>query len=431
MSPRSRLTRFASTNREPATYSTRRSFTAGSAANTRPISATAAASIVAGAVLRHRGGKSGAMSQTVSADMPLSDRKYAARESGRRPEKAAGFRRKRLVVEGSLSMKMNLNTPLVLFASAVIIAFLAIANWVVTAISQESSEVRASIDQATSDLSVSNMKDELKKELSELTGLPGMIFDEDSREPDDPEPPNTLLGAAFRKAHRMSSRLDQMGQKFLQLSPEEVQSMGQQVHGQLRRQLRIIDNEKETNRLEQLAQPFTGDAPSISYDVSFHIVEASEVNAFAHIGGHVYVTSALLKFSDSDEELQFVLGHEIAHIRLGHCSAQMTYAAQAAKLTGDLGQHVTLLAYRAIAVGYSEDHEFAADAWSCQRAPACRGAAVAFLGRLNELYPKTESLREAGHQGLPDAIPDLVDEMNKHFRTHPDTDERVKRLSSR
>lgn len=56
---------------------------------------------------------------------------------------------------------------------------------------------------------------------------------------------------------------------------------------------------------------------SKAYPVSFQVVDAQEVNAFA-APGQIVVTSGLLRFIESDDELAVVMAHELAHLTLGH-----------------------------------------------------------------------------------------------------------------
>lgn len=49
-------------------------------------------------------------------------------------------------------------------------------------------------------------------------------------------------------------------------------------------------------------------------DYTIYIQESTESNAFATIGGNIIVTSSLLDEIENEEELVFILGHELAHI---------------------------------------------------------------------------------------------------------------------
>ena len=49
----------------------------------------------------------------------------------------------------------------------------------------------------------------------------------------------------------------------------------------------------------------------VSYRIS--ILKSEEINAFATLGGYLYITTGLLNFVDSYDELAFIIGHEVAH----------------------------------------------------------------------------------------------------------------------
>ena len=54
------------------------------------------------------------------------------------------------------------------------------------------------------------------------------------------------------------------------------------------------------------------------------IEDDSTLNAFSTPGGYIYVYTGLIKFLDSEDQLAGVLGHEIAHADLRHCTEQLT-----------------------------------------------------------------------------------------------------------
>lgn len=63
-----------------------------------------------------------------------------------------------------------------------------------------------------------------------------------------------------------------------------------------------------------------------SFAYSFKIVDMPEANAFASMGGFVYITRGMLAELNSEAELAGVLAHEIAHISHRHVPKQMTRA---------------------------------------------------------------------------------------------------------
>ncbi|NLW35017.1 M48 family metalloprotease [Syntrophorhabdus aromaticivorans] len=69
------------------------------------------------------------------------------------------------------------------------------------------------------------------------------------------------------------------------------------------------------NRLESVT--------SLPFPITLTIIESQAVNAFAAIGGYVYVTTGLIGFSESEEEFAGVLAHELAHITRRHVAKRL------------------------------------------------------------------------------------------------------------
>lgn len=55
-----------------------------------------------------------------------------------------------------------------------------------------------------------------------------------------------------------------------------------------------------------------------NYRWRFGVFRSDAVNAFAMPGGYVLLSSGLLKMLDSEDELAFVLAHEVAHVQRRH-----------------------------------------------------------------------------------------------------------------
>lgn len=69
------------------------------------------------------------------------------------------------------------------------------------------------------------------------------------------------------------------------------------------------------------------------YKYEFYLVNSKSINAFALPAGKVFVTSALLKATDSEAELAGVLGHEVGHIQARHTAERMEYAKKSQNKT--------------------------------------------------------------------------------------------------
>lgn len=96
------------------------------------------------------------------------------------------------------------------------------------------------------------------------------------------------------------------------------------------------------------------------------LLDASEViNAFAAPGGFIFVTTGMLDFLENEDELAFVLAHEVAHIELDHglnAIKQNEGAKIFAEATADENGEDPFAAFRNFAEnGFSQSVEGEAD----------------------------------------------------------------------
>ena len=75
-------------------------------------------------------------------------------------------------------------------------------------------------------------------------------------------------------------------------------------------------------RAKQAAEPLLETVRRKDIPYTFTILDSDAVNAFSHPGGYIYLTRGLFDFIGADEGedfvLQFVIGHEMAHVDLQH-----------------------------------------------------------------------------------------------------------------
>jgi len=102
---------------------------------------------------------------------------------------------------------------------------------------------------------------------------------------------------------------------------------------------------------------------------TFHLVETSDLNAFAHAGGHVYLFRGLFSRLRNEAQLAALLGHEMAHVDLTHTQDFVRPVAGVRQLqraipgaSVDLARMITGLAKIAMFFTYSEPKELEADA---------------------------------------------------------------------
>jgi predicted Zn-dependent protease len=159
------------------------------------------------------------------------------------------------------------------------------------------------------------------------------------------------------------------GVQVLQLSSisdrQEVE-LGKQMNQELQSgEVRLSQNPELIHYVEKIGQRLAAnsDRPNLPY--TFQVVEDDAVNAFATLGGFVYVNKGLLKTADNEAELASVLAHEIGHIGGRHLVKQMQQKALASGLATaaglDSNQAVGLGVQLALNLPRSRQDEFNAD----------------------------------------------------------------------
>lgn len=154
---------------------------------------------------------------------------------------------------------------------------------------------------------------------------------------------------------------------------------------------------------------------------TFAILNSPEVNAFALPGGFIFVTNLLLNFCDSDEnEIAFILGHEIGHVIKGHALDRMvanSLIGAISKLgpgSGAVGGMAKQTLVKLLYSTYSQDQELEADIFGIRIADAAAynpEAALMFMQRLKD--------KRQDKAGLP---------IEKYFSTHPAHEVRLRSM---
>ena len=77
--------------------------------------------------------------------------------------------------------------------------------------------------------------------------------------------------------------------------------------------------------------------PLKGYRYRFQVVDSDDVNAFAVPTGYIFVTRALLESLETEQELEAILAHEIAHVESRHSFRRWRNARNASIVTGIFG----------------------------------------------------------------------------------------------
>lgn len=107
------------------------------------------------------------------------------------------------------------------------------------------------------------------------------------------------------------------------LSDEQIIALGQQAAAYMDSQNTVASTgDAHADRLRYLTEDHINED---GQTLNFKVYVAEEVNAFALPDGSIRVYSELMDLYD-DEELMFVIGHEIGHVVQGHARKRMLVA---------------------------------------------------------------------------------------------------------
>ena len=154
------------------------------------------------------------------------------------------------------------------------------------------------------------------------------------------------------------------------------------------------------------------------YDLRLFVIDSPDPNAFALPGGAVGVTRGLLDGAESENELAFVLAHELGHFEGRHhlrgLSRSLAIGLVLGAVTG--GSSGTLLTQWVSSVtqlGFARSHERQADRF---------GLSVV-VDEYGHTAGATDFLKK-----LSDADPGAIDRMAAWLATHPVSPERIAAL---
>jgi beta-barrel assembly-enhancing protease len=197
--------------------------------------------------------------------------------------------------------------------------------------------------------------------------------------------------------------------------------VGQDLATEVRRQLQLDPEPAATILLGQINGKLTPCVTNKLRRFSFEIIKKGEPNAFALPGGYIFVTRAMLELCRwNEDEMAFILSHEMAHVIKGHAmnriisNSAISIASNAVPITGSLAQCLRKVGIKFLESAYSQDMESEADTLAV-RLIAAGGydpkASIRLLSRLAELNPASDRSK-----------------LSIYFSSHPSIKQRINNI---
>lgn len=99
--------------------------------------------------------------------------------------------------------------------------------------------------------------------------------------------------------------------------------MGNETFEMIRSTQGFYDDEALLGFVTRVGKKLEEVMPENDYEFKYYLIDSQEPNAFATMGGYVYVTRGLLAIIDTEDELACVLGHEFTHVLEKHSNKKM------------------------------------------------------------------------------------------------------------
>ena len=183
--------------------------------------------------------------------------------------------------------------------------------------------------------------------------------------------------------------------------------VGQDLANEVRSQLDLDKEPQAEKILNEAGTRLTACVVNRSRKFSFETVKGAEPNAFALPGGFIFVTRSLMELCQYNQnEVAFILAHEMGHVIRGHAMARIisnsaiATASRAAPVRGVLSGWVRKVGVQFLENAYSQDMESDADKLGVRLVRAAGydpKACVRLLSRLAELSKSTGQFDLGGY----------------------------------
>ncbi|HEY5075491.1 MAG TPA: M48 family metallopeptidase [Pyrinomonadaceae bacterium] len=119
------------------------------------------------------------------------------------------------------------------------------------------------------------------------------------------------------------------------LNERDEMKLGTQLHREVTKKYNLTD--VGLDRVDRIGQRCAKASlrPTMLY--KFHVIQSREINGFSLPGGHIYITTALLKLAN-DNELASVLAHEVGHVVARHSLKTLKQSQEYDEIAKSIGE---------------------------------------------------------------------------------------------
>jgi predicted Zn-dependent protease len=225
------------------------------------------------------------------------------------------------------------------------------------------------------------------------------------------------LKGTFDKANDVANKF-----KDVELTEAEEIKLGENISARVRAKYGVVQDPAVHKYVTLVGTVIVKKSTRSSLPYYFIVLDTDGVNAFAAPGGYVHITRGALALMKNEADLAGVLGHEIAHVTEKHAInairngklVQMGVNETNVSSNPELFRRLEEAIFKIVMAGYGQKDELDSDEHGLVFS-ANTGYAADGLGEfLNSL--KARNTGSEAKQGL--------------FASHPETDDRLKKLDA-
>jgi predicted Zn-dependent protease len=226
--------------------------------------------------------------------------------------------------------------------------------------------------------------------------------------------------------------LDKTGQILTAVSDEEEIRIGDQIYrrGWADTRPKSEQDQKLESYVARVGQRVAENVKRRDIVYKFHVVDFPWANAFACVGGHIYVTKGLLKGLKSEAELAGVLGHEITHVDSKHCIGAIQYRILKEKIGRTNMDVLAEIGYQILfRPGYTEFQETEADQGGVFLASSAGYHPLALITAFENIkMTKRAPDRNDSITPVGETLRAIRGVHDRYFSTHPLTQDRIDKI---
>lgn len=143
---------------------------------------------------------------------------------------------------------------------------------------------------------------------------------------------------------------------------QEIQ-MGRDVDKEVVGEYGVVDDQSLQDEVTRIGKSIAAVSPRPKLPWTFKVIKDPNINAFATLGGYVYINKGMMDFIATPDELAFVIAHETGHIVERHVVKSMEQDFWTQLLVGVLVRDATVAnnVYTVLNIAQSRGYGFKAE----------------------------------------------------------------------